>query len=158
MQDWPALWKTAGETRLAVCALVGPAFLSAVDQLCRQFPQTTVVLDHLARIGADGQIRNEDVDLLCKMARHRQVYVKVSAFYALGAKKPPYLDLGPMIRRVVESFGPQRLMWGSDSPFQILAPHSYRDSIELLRSRLDFLSATDRRCLLGETAAKVFFG
>lgn len=151
------LWKAAGETGLAVCALVGPPFLPAVRQFCRQFPQTAVVLDHLARIGADGQIRNEDVDLLCGLASHRQIYVKVSAFYALGAKKPPYLDLAPLIRRVVEAFGPQRLMWGSDSPFQTLAPHSYRDSIELLQSRLDFLSAAERRCLLGDTAARLFF-
>ena len=151
------LWRAAGEAGLVVCALVGPEFLPAVERFCQQNPQTTVALDHLARIGADGTIRSEHVDALCGLARHKQIHVKVSAFYALGAKAPPYQDLGPMIRRVVDAFGAERLLWGSDSPFQTLAPHTYRDSIELLHSRLDFLSAQQRRCLLADTAARLFF-
>jgi hypothetical protein len=35
--------------------------------------------------------------------------------------------------------------------------HTYRDSIELVRTRLDFLSPTDREWLLGKTAERVFF-
>lgn len=151
------LWRTAGEAGLVVCPLVGPAFLPAVAQFCRRNPKTVVALDHLARVGADGTIRNEDVDTLCGLAGMKQVHVKVSAFYALGAKKPPYLDLGPMIGRLLEAFGAERLLWGSDSPFQTLAPHTYRDSIELLRSRLDFLSPGQRRAILADTAARLFF-
>ena len=62
-----------------------------------------------------------------------------------------------MIGRLLAAFGPQRLMWGSDSPFQVLHKHTYRDSVELLRSRLNFLTAADRRCLLRATATKTFF-
>jgi len=152
------LWQVAGQEGMAVCPLVNPEFLPAVGQLCGKFPGTKVVIDHFARIGADGQIRKEHLDDLCALAKHPQVQVKVSAFYALGRKESPYLDLAPMIRRVLDAFGPERLMWGSDSPFQVLKGHTYRDSVELLRSRLDFLSAADRRRLLRDTAANTFFG
>ena len=64
---------------------------------------TPAVIDHFARIGVDGQIRDADLAALCKLARHKKTYVKVSAFYALGQKKPPYLDLIPMIKRVYEA-------------------------------------------------------
>ena len=83
--------------------------------------------------------------------------MKVSAFYALGKKKAPYTDLGPMIRRLYEAFGPRRLMWASDCPYQVQGDHTYRDSIELVRSRLDFLSEDDREWLLRKTAERVFF-
>ncbi len=43
--------------------------------------------------------------LSCALAKHPKVLVKVGAFYALGKKKPPYLDLGPMIQSVVKAFG-----------------------------------------------------
>ena len=125
--------------------------------MCRKFPQTPVVIDHFARIGADGQIRAADLDNLCRLARWKNVRVKLSAFYALGKRQAPHVDLGPMIRRLVEAFGPRRLMWASDSPFQVTGGHAYRDSVELIRSRLDFLSADDRRWLLRKTAEQMFF-
>lgn len=151
------LWRIAGEERIVICPLINPPFLPAVETLCRRFPATPVVMDHCARIGADGQIRPSDLDALCRLADYPQVQVKVSAFWALGKKQPPYLDLAPMIRRLWKSFGSERLMWGSDAPYQVCAPHSYRDSFELLRSRLDFLTPHDRRRLLRSTAECTFF-
>ena len=81
----------------------------------------------------------------------------MSAFYALGKKHAPYTDLGPMIRRLLSAFGPERLMWATDCPFQVENGHTYRDSIDLIRERLDFLTASDRKWLLGGTAQRVFF-
>jgi predicted TIM-barrel fold metal-dependent hydrolase len=83
--------------------------------------------------------------------------VKVSAFYALGRKQPPHLELVPMIKRLYETFGPQRLMWASDCPYQLQKGNSYRASISLVRDKLDFVSAEDRQWLLRKTAEKVFF-
>ena len=110
-----------------------------------------------ARIGIGGQFPETDLDNLCQLARHRNVYVKVSAFSALGGKKAPYLDLAPMIRRVLGAFGPERLMWATDGPWQMMNGHKYRDSIDLIRTRLDFLTDNDRQWLLRKTAEKVFF-
>lgn len=151
------MWRCGAEQRLAMCPLLSPDALPGVDRMCGRFPETPVVIDHLARIGADGPIRDSDVRLLCALARHRNVYVKVSAFYALGRKTAPYLDLAPMIRRVFEDYGPRRLMWASDSPFQVENGHTYGASVALIRERLDFLTDDDRAWLLEKTAAQLFF-
>jgi len=151
------MWRCGADRGLAMCHLCQPDSLSAIGQMCRKFPQTPVVIDHFARIGIDGVIRSRDVDRLCQLAGHKNVHVKVSAFYALGEKKAPYTDLQPMIRRVADAFGAQRLMWASDCPFQVVGDHNYRDSIELVRSRLDFLTDADKQWLLRKTAEKVFF-
>ena len=94
---------------------------------------------------------------LLRMARHRLTHVKASAVYALGAKKPPYLDMGPLIRRVRDAFGPQRVMWASDCPFQVDPGHNYHDSIALIRVRLDFLTESARAWRLPGPAATVSF-
>jgi predicted TIM-barrel fold metal-dependent hydrolase len=80
----------------------------------------------------------------------------VSAFYSLGQRTPPHLDLVPVIKRLHEAFGPQRLMWASDCPFQV-AHETYEDSISLIRDRLDFLSTDDKEWVLRKTAEEAFF-
>jgi len=152
-----AMWKCGGEDRLAMCPLVNPDALPSIDRMCGKYPDTPVVLDHFARIGATGEIREEDVKQLANLARHKHTHVKISAFYALGKKQYPYTDLIPMIRRLYDTYGAQRLMWATDCPFQVEKGHTYAGSIELVRDRLEFTSPQDREWLLKKTAERVFF-
>ncbi len=151
------MWSHAADAGLSMCLLTGADALPAVSRMCRDYPRTRVVIDHFARIGTSGSLPPWDIDELCRLADHANVFVKTSAFYALGAKKAPYLDLGPMIRKVRDAFGAARLMWASDCPFQVEEGHTYADSISLIRGRLDFLTAEDRQWMLRKTAEKVFF-
>jgi predicted TIM-barrel fold metal-dependent hydrolase len=151
------MFATAADTGQSICGLINPPDLPALDAMCKRFPQTPVVIDHMCRIGVTGQIPPADVKALCEMSRHPQLTVKVSAFYALGKKAPPYADLGPMIRQLLDAFGPERLMWASDGPFQMQPPHSYKASLDLIRSGLDFLTADAKEWLLRKTAERVFF-
>lgn len=151
-----AMFKTGAEERLSMCCLIDPRALPALDRACRKFPETPVVIDHLCRIGVTGEIHAADVKALCDMAQHKQVTVKVSAFYALGKKKPPYLDLAPLIKQVYDAFGPERLMWATDCPYQVV-DHTYKQSIDLIRHGLDFLTDADKEWLLKKTAERVFF-
>src|SRR5207244_710377 len=134
----------------ALSCLIDPDALPEVDRMCRKFPDTPVIIDHLCRIGVSGTIADKDVDALCALARHPRVTVKVGAFYALGKKKPPYTDLAPLIQKVVKAFGARRCMWESDCPFQVFE-QKYQDSIDLVQKRLDFLTAEDRDWLLRRT-------
>jgi len=151
------VWRTAGEQGIAICPLINPGDLPHVDAMCGKFPGVRVVVDHFARIGIDGEIDQPQLDALCRLARFPDVYVKTSAFYALGKKRSPYTDLLPMTRRLVDSFGAERLMWASDCPFQVQDGHRYADSIALIRDRAEFLSESDKRAILRDTADKVFF-
>jgi predicted TIM-barrel fold metal-dependent hydrolase len=155
-EGYKAMFAESERSMLALSCLIDPEGLGEVDRMCRAYPSAPVVIDHLARIGVDGQIRDTHVQALCDLAQHPRVYVKVGAFYALGKKTPPYLDLAPLIRRVLHAFGSRRLMWESDCPFQVV-DHTYEDSIALVRDRLDFLSEDDRRWLLARTAERLLF-
>jgi predicted TIM-barrel fold metal-dependent hydrolase len=152
-----AMWRAGADEGLSMCHLIDADSLPAIDRMCRKHPDTPVVIDHFARIGVDGTIRDSDVQALCDLARHKHVAVKVSAFYALGKKASPYLDLAPMARRLLDAYGPQRLMWATDCPYQVDPGHNYQDSVDLIRERIDFLDDNDRAWLLRKTAERVFF-
>ena len=152
-----ALWMAAADHGMAVCPLINPEALPLIRAKCESFPKTKVVIDHFARIGMAGPVEPAQLDLLCGLAEFPTVHVKTSAFYALGAKKAPYTDLGPMIRRLVGAYGAERLMWASDCPYQVQEGHNYADSIALVRDRLDFLTEDQKEWMLRKTAEKVFF-
>ncbi len=150
---YAAMFTTAAATGQVLSCLIDPDAFPEVDRLCTLYPETPVIIDHLGRIGVDGEVRDADVEALCALAKFPKMMVKVGAFYALGKKAPPYLDLGPLIERVVKAFGPERCMWESDCPFQVV-DHTYADSVNLVRDRLAFLSKSDREWLLWKTAER----
>ena len=151
------MWKTAAGTRQNICCLINPWELESVGKWCTRYPETPVVIDHFARIGMTGTISESDLQMLCELSKHPLVRVKISAYYALGNKRPPHTELIPMIRRLLDRFGPDRLMWASDSPYQMTAPSTYASSLALMLEQLDFLSAGDRRKLLRTTAESTYF-
>jgi predicted TIM-barrel fold metal-dependent hydrolase len=156
-EGYAKMFAAAARNNQALSCLIDPDGLPELDRMCGEHADAPVIIDHLARIGAGGEIRDMDVDALCAMAKHKKVMVKVGAFYALGKKKPPYDDLAPLIKKVVKAFGPERCMWESDSPFQVQGDDTYAASIDLVRKRLDFLGADDKEWLLRKTAEKYFF-
>jgi predicted TIM-barrel fold metal-dependent hydrolase len=151
------MWSHAADRGLSICLLADPDALPAVQGMCKEFPKTRVVIDHFARIGVSGTIAAGDLEELSRISDFEHTFVKTSAFYALGAKTPPYEDLGPMIRTLHSAYGSSRLMWASDCPYQVQPGHNYADSIGLIRDRLDFLTAEDKEWMLRKTAEQVFF-
>jgi predicted TIM-barrel fold metal-dependent hydrolase len=162
-EGWPdalgmdRLWAAAADERVAMCLLADPDALPAIRRQVERFPRTPVVIDHFARIGMRGAVAEADVANLLALAAFPTVHVKVSAFYALGAKRPPYDDLAPLVRRLRDASGAERLMWATDCPYQLADGQGYGPSVALVRDRLDFLSAAECAALLGGTAARLFF-
>ena len=152
-----AMWAHAAKQGSAICPLIGPDDLPQVDVMCTKYPDTHVVIDHFARIGMAGPIDEAQLKALADLAQHKHIHVKISAYYALGEKKPPHTELLPMIHRLIDAFGASRLMWGSDSPYQIVEPNTYADSLQLLTVFCRQLTPDQRQQLLSGTAEKVFF-
>ena len=151
------MWSCAADEGLAMCLLTDPGALPDVRRMCAAYPKTRVVIDHFARIGMKGPVRQHDVDNLRRLSEFEHTHVKTSAFYALGKKKPPYTDLAPLVRALRDSYGASLLMWASDCPFQLQHGQTYAESISLIRDRLDFLTASDKKWMLRKTAEKLFF-
>ncbi|MCG3195894.1 MAG: hypothetical protein GHCLOJNM_00363 [bacterium] len=152
------MFAIAAKHRLILSTLIRWDALPELERVCGKHPDTQVIIDHLCLLATgDTQPPTEEhMNRLAVMAKHPRVFLKVGAFYALGERTPPYLDLLPLIRRMVEAFTPSRCLWESDCPFQV-TNHSYEDSIALIRDHADFLSASDKDRILRGTAESLFF-
>ena len=163
--DYPgydAMFKTAADHGLALSFLIGPGDLPEIDRMCSRFPDTRVIIDHVAGIRVrDGRSPADHVEALCSLARHRNVTVKLGPFHVLSEGGPPFLDLLPLLRRVIEAFGPDRCMWETDmgGPVPMSEPKEvYAATVELVLEHADFLSDGDKEWVLCRTAERVLFG
>ena len=98
---------------------------------------------------------------LLGLAKHPRVYVKLSAFYALGEGAAPYADLVPAIKRVIGSFGVERCMWATDCPYQVHpfpggVPGTIEGSLKVVRDQLE-VGPAELEWLLRKTAEAVYF-
>ncbi len=74
------------------------------------------VLDHIGLIDAGRGIDQPSFRALAqRYARDRKCWVKVTCPERLTAAGPPYHDVAPFARRLIE-IDPDRLLWGSDWP------------------------------------------
>ena len=149
---------TAGaEHNLALSFLMSPADLPELDRMCAKHGDTPVIVDHFCLIGRNMMFLDSEIEALAKLARHKRVMVKLGAFYGLGNKTPPYLDMLPLIRRVVDAFGPERCMWESDAPLQTKDSNPSQAAVAVIGEHADFLSPGDKHQILVKTAENFFF-
>jgi predicted TIM-barrel fold metal-dependent hydrolase len=108
-----ALWAKAVELGLIVELHIGPDYALQVAEAIRAFPGSVVLIDHLAepRMG-------NAVEYACvlDLAELPDVYMKLSCLEYIAADGPLYESARPFTRRVIEAFGPDRLVWGSGTP------------------------------------------
>lgn len=89
--------------------------LDAIMALMDESPDTKVLMDHFGFCKEEG---GEDFAALLALARYPQVYVKLSAFFRVSAEgKYPYADTAGRVRKLLDAYGAERLVWGSDWPF-----------------------------------------
>ena len=156
---FPLFISTAG-------ALDGPA------EVLRRHPELVVIVDHLGlrqnpTFGLESPPMR-DLPRLLALAGHPNVRVKVSGVPTLSLEAYPFADLWAGLDQVVEAFGAERLMWGSDISRVIgrvgslrLAPpgleyprHTYAEALFYVK-HTDRLTADQKEWLLGRTAATV---
>ena len=108
----------------------------------------------MTRVGEIEPINDDHIAQLTDIATLPNTNVKISRLHALG-DGPPHDDLIPMIGCIIDAFGPERCMWGSDSPYQVVK-ETMEDSISVVRDKLG-LSESDRDQILRGTAERLFF-
>lgn len=162
--DHPAfdrMFAAGAEHELALSFNMRVESLRDLDRLCTRFPETPVILDHLCHVGIrEADYSEEDLDALLRFAKHEKVMVKIGPLQALCSRRAPYLDVLPLIQRVVEAYGAHRCMWESDSggPIEMEEPMTdFPAAVALIRDHANFLSPAEKDAILWGTAQRFFF-
>ncbi|SFR54117.1 amidohydrolase family protein [Litoreibacter janthinus] len=114
-------------------ALVLPRHLSRMRQLLSRHPNLRTVIDHAAKPEiATGQFDKWANDMSA-LAKESRAFCKLSGLLTEAGNDWTTADVAPYVAHVLESFGPERLVWGSDWPVLTLAA-SYGQWIEIAQS------------------------
>ncbi len=108
------LWEKAVELGLIVELHIGPNYGAQIAQVLRDMPQTVALIDHLAEPHLGNAV--EYADILDLSGADAEVYMKLSGLGHFAQDAPLYASARPFTRRVIEAFGPQRMVWGSGTP------------------------------------------
>lgn len=137
--------------------------------VARTHPGLTMIIDHLGVSQSPvSPPRSEPWDRLpglLSLAQFPNVHVKFSGAPVLSREPYPHHDVWPYLHQVVDAFGSERLMWGSDFTRLRwipvtggLAPreqwHYYSDSVGYLRDTTE-LSQGDKEMIFGGTIRRV---
>ena len=113
------LWEAAASLGLVVELHIGPNYATQVAKLIRAFPNTPVLIDHLAEPHMGNAVEFADV---LALAQYDNVYMKLSGLNHFADDAPLYSSAGNFTRLVSNAFGAEHLVWGSGSP-QIVDAH-----------------------------------
>jgi L-fuconolactonase len=143
------LWGRAQSLRVPVCVITAFEQVPRLRVALERFPDVPVALDHLGLPRLDDGPPYEAAKPLFDLARFTNLYLKFSTVSMYAARKGKS-NIRDFFGRLLDRFGPRRLMWGSNFP----ATHdrSLKAQLELALDALSFVTEDDRRWLFGETA------
>ena len=130
-----------------------PALVSLASILERNAGR--VMFDHVGRPQIEHGLEEPGFKRLLELGRTRRHCVKLSGAIRISKQAFPFADVDPYVHAVIEAFGIDNCVWGSDWPFITLeARITYTQSVEWLK-RI-FPREDDRRRILWDNPVRLF--
>lgn len=136
-------------------ALTLPAHLPNLIRLLGRHPDMRVVINHGSKPLIRDGLMAPWADHMAALARNTQAYCKLSGLVTEANADWSTEDLKPYVDHLLNTFGPDRLIWGSDWPVCLLAS-SYEHWVNTTNTLLSGLSAKERDAVLGGNATRAY--
>jgi len=147
--DW--FWDAAERYDIPVMALA-PNDVPKLGEVAERHPGLRLIVDHM---GLNSVLRGKPlgpaVDKVVLLARLKNVAVKVSALPCYVDEPYPFSTLHPLVRRVVDAFGPKRCFWGTDLS-HLSCP--YKEVVTLFTEEMKSFSAAELDWIMGRGVAE----
>ncbi len=161
-----AIWRKAEELGLVIsCAGTGAGFASEeFSNVIQSFPDLTIILEHLGSIKKpDGKDAPYEIcSKVFGLSRFPNVCIKIPGLGEFCRRNTPVTEpfpfktpIPPLLEMAYESFGPERMMWGSDYP-PVSGREGYANSLRFTLEQFGAKSQSDMEPIFGGVAKKVF--
>ncbi len=137
------------ELGLAVQMHFLPHYATRIFDLASQFEGVPLILDHLGRAGQGTPAEFEEV---LRLARLPRCYMKFSGVNYSSQQGPPHADAKPIVRKILDAFGPDRIIWGGLGQ----SIDQFDQAVQIFEMQLSDLSDADRAKICGLNAMKLF--
>jgi L-fuconolactonase len=131
--------------------------LKAAIELVKACPDVQFVLDHISK----PYIAKEEIEpwksLITQLASFDNVSCKISGMVT-EAKWNIWKteDFAPYVDHIIDSFTPQRLMFGSDWPVALLAASSYSEVVQLAEKLTEKFTETENQLFWAKNALSAY--
>tara|TARA_B100000809_G_scaffold266843_1_gene332122 strand:+ start:7936 stop:8760 length:825 start_codon:yes stop_codon:yes gene_type:complete len=136
--------------------LIFPKQLKSVIELVGKFPKQQFVLDHIAKPSISEEINEEWLNGIVELSKYLNVSCKISGMVTetkgsilKGQEFKPFLDV------VFNSFGVDRILYGSDWPVCLLAAE-YKDVMAIIENYVKNFSSDDQAMIFGGNAVRIY--
>ena len=148
--------EVVGKAGLIYDLLVYERQMESAIGLVDRHPELRFVLDHIGKPRIAEGVMEPWRTRLKELAKRPNVCCKLSGMVTEADwKRWSAETLEPYAKTVLESFGPERTMFGSDWPVCLLAT-SYERWSDMVERWIEGLSTGDREAVMGRTAARVY--
>jgi L-fuconolactonase len=132
--------------------------LGAIDTLARNHPDAQLVIDHCGMHQPLGRRKLEhpfaDIDQVLALAALPNLALKLTGVFSVSHQPFPYEDTWGPIARLIDAFGVDRCMWGTDWTRAVVAL-TYDEATSAFRDHLP-LSDSDRAAIMGDNVARIY--
>lgn len=134
-------------------ALITPRHLDAIFSLSQRLPELKIVIDHCAKpdFKSDTDAIEHWRNGMKKLASMPNVCCKISGLANEVGADWNAESIKPIINHVLETFGPTRIMWGSDWPVLNLVG-DYTRWRQVSAKLLEQISSDERALIYGQNA------
>jgi predicted TIM-barrel fold metal-dependent hydrolase len=151
-----AVYKRCGELKMPVGVMCFQGLQLHYDDiiaLLKSSPETTLILDHFGFTSFTPE-GDKAFQQLLELAEYPQVVVKISALFRLNDVAPYAKVKQDRFEPLLKTFGPDRLMFGTDFPFVLEQKSDYGGTKDLVSSWIEDESAKEQ--IMGGTATRCF--
>ncbi len=136
--------------------LVFPHQLGAVLEFVKLFPNQKFVIDHIAKPYIKDGFFEGWATLMSAIAKHENVYCKLSGMVTEADYKTwTEIQLEPYMNHVLNIFGSDRVLFGSDWPVCLVASN-YTRMKNTLSNFIASLSQTEQDAIMGSNAVEFY--
>ena len=159
---WPAdpavepVWRACADLGITIGFLTNPDELPAIGEAASKHRQVTVVIDHWGGLRAEEGPEFSRFAAVTALASLPNVYLKATCFQRMSLAGSPYLDVHPLLRRALDAFGRERVMWGTDFGSGRVREQQYDEELTAITGHLDWLAPSDREWLLRRSALQAW--
>lgn len=147
--------RCVGDAGLVFDLLVRPRELPAAIATVELLPHVAFVLDHLGKPPIARDTFEPWASLVTQLAAYPNVSCKLSGLVTeakSGARAP---DVARYAQHVIEVFGADRIMFGSDWPV-CTSRRTYRGVYELAGELIAHMASDDRDAVMGDNATRIY--
>jgi len=114
------------------------------------------VVDHCLNLKA-GPDMQPILDDVLSLARLSNLNAKLSFIPTGSAEEYPCRDMHAACKSIIEAFGPERCVWGSDFPCELWCPKvTYAQHLKIFTHDLG-LTEAEKKSILADTPRRLWF-